>query len=104
MTTEKVAQPTFPTKHTRRGKQESTWPRQNIVLTFLQDVAQSTTTAKDMTMTLSLVLEKTAGFMGWPLAHAYVWSEEMAAYISSGIWFAQDQTAFQQFRQLTAQW
>ncbi|MDX1413321.1 MAG: GAF domain-containing protein [Candidatus Promineifilaceae bacterium] len=71
------------------------------LLNLLQDISYAVAKADGVGEAYREVLTHICRFMGWPLAHVYIWSEAEDALVSSHIWFMADASTITPFRELS---
>jgi PAS domain S-box-containing protein len=71
---------------------------------ILKDVAVEAVRASSMESIFKSVLEKMTEYLSWHVGHAYIWSQEHGALVSSGIWhLADDADPVDAFQAATAE-
>lgn len=93
----------------RKPMEQSNTPREpheassrtQRLLVLLHEISQAVDQAETAKIAFSEVLSRTCVFMGWPLAHAYIWSDAAGALISSPIWYMEDPDRYAEFRELS---
>jgi PAS domain S-box-containing protein len=67
---------------------------------LLQQVAVAANEADDVESAIGYALDRVCQFMGWPVGHAYVLSEDGSELIPSGLWHIDDPQRYGNFRKL----
>lgn len=70
-------------------------------LALLQAISLTIAEADSIKTAYEQVLGHICRFMGWPLGHVYIWSENAKALVSSGVWFMEDASTIAPFRELS---
>ncbi len=71
------------------------------LLALLQALSLDVAQAETMDDAFSAVLGHICRFMDWPLGHLYLWSETVDAFVSSRVWYMEDASTIQPFRELS---
>jgi PAS domain S-box-containing protein len=70
-------------------------------LALLQAISLTIAKADSIDSAFEQVLGHICRFMGWPLGHVYIWSEDAQALVSSRVWFMEDASTIAPFRNLS---
>lgn len=73
----------------------------NRLLKLLQDLSLAVQAAPNTEVALADVLALIGRFMGWPLGHAFIWSEAEDMLVSSGVWYTAEADTLRAFRELS---